>query len=188
MLHIDFSPFPTLTTERLHVRSLTENDAEALFFLRSDDRVMRYIERPRAKSIEDAKQLIIRINLMIASNESINWGITLKSNDVLIGMISFHRIEKENYRGEIGYLLHPDFQRQGILNEAIRPVIEYGFGQLKFHSIEALVNPDNTASRGLLEKHGFVQEGNFRENLFFEGKFYDSVVYSLLSPYPFETA
>ena len=49
------------------------------------------------------------------------------------------------------------------------------------HSIEAVVRPENTPSRKLVERHGFVQEGFFRENIFFNGRYLDSVVYSRVS-------
>ena len=56
------------------------------------------------------------------------------------------------------------------------------FQQLHLHSIEAIVNPDNVASIGILEKNGFVREAYYKEDYYFEGKFLDSAVYSLLEP------
>ena len=83
---------------------------------------------------------------------SINWGISLKENSRLLGTICLFKFQPENYRAEIGYLLHADFHRQGIMNEAMKPVIDYGFNTLKLHSIEANVNPSNLASIKILEK------------------------------------
>ena len=48
------------------------------------------------------------------------------------------------------------------------------------HSIEANVNPGNISSVKLLERAGFKREAYFRENYLFDGKFYDSLIYSLL--------
>ncbi len=66
------------------------------------------------------------------------------------------------------------------MQEALSTVIHYGFEVMKLHTIEADVDPNNTASIKLLERNKFVKEGYFKENYFFEGKFYDTVVYSLL--------
>jgi ribosomal-protein-alanine N-acetyltransferase len=52
---------------------------------------------------------------------------------------------------------------------------------MNLHSIEANINPENIASRKLLEKTGFVREAYFKENYFFNGKFIDSEIYSLLN-------
>ena len=65
--------------------------------------------------------------------------------------------------------------------EALCAIIEYGFNQMKLHSIEANINPDNIASQQLLEKAGFVREAYFRENYYFGGRFIDSAIYSLLN-------
>ncbi|MDQ6787925.1 MAG: GNAT family N-acetyltransferase, partial [Acidobacteriota bacterium] len=100
----------------------------------------------------------------------------------MIGTINFWKIKKENYRAEIGYMLDADYHGRGIMNEAIRAVLRFGFGEMNLHSVEANVNPDNAASIRLLEKNGFVREAYFKENYFFGGKFLDSAIYSLLAP------
>ena len=98
----------------------------------------------------------------------------------MIGSIGLWRIDKAHYRGEIGYMLHHDHWGKGIMQEAIAAVIEFGFGPLKLHSIEAHINPANAASAGILEKNGFVREAYFKENYYFRGKFLDTAIYSLL--------
>ena len=66
------------------------------------------------------------------------------------------------------------------MSEAIEKVIQFGFNNMKLHSIEANINPDNLASAQLLKKFKFVKEAYFKENYFFNGKFLDSEIYSLL--------
>ncbi len=181
MLQPSFFPYPAIETERLVLRRVTEEDADDLFVLRSDERMMQYIDRPRAKSIEDAKKLIDVFEDFLQKGEGINWGISLKENSRLLGTICLFKFQPENYRAEIGYLLHADFHRQGIMNEAMKPVIDYGFNTLKLHSIEANVNPSNLASIKILEKNNFIREAYFRENYFYNGEFLDSAIYSLLN-------
>jgi ribosomal-protein-alanine N-acetyltransferase len=59
-------------------------------------------------------------------------------------------------------------------------VLYYGFEFMKLHSVEANVNPDNTPSIKLLERNNFSREAYFKENYFYDGKFLDTVIYSLL--------
>lgn len=174
--------FPTLPTPRLLLRELTLDDAPALFEMRSDERAMRYIGRPWQKDISEAVDMIENIRRMFAAQEALTWGISMHGTPKLIGTIGFWKIDKANYRAEIGYMLHPDYWRKGLMSEAMQAVIAYGFGPLHFHSIEANTDPTNDATAGLLEKHGFVQEAYFRENFYFDGKFLDSRIYSLLKP------
>lgn len=183
MLQLNFKPFPTLTTHRLVLRRATENDAPALFPMRSDPEIMRYISRPLAKTIADAVKLINIVDDLLNANKGITWAVTLKDDDTLIGTIGFWNITAEHHRGEIGYLLSPAYQGKGIMHEALTAVLAYGFEVLKLHSAEAIVNPGNHASIKLLKKHGFTREGYFKENYYFEGHFFDSAVYSLLTTF-----
>ncbi len=182
MLNINFHPFPILTTERLVLRQMNYDDANEIYFLRSDDEMLKYVGRPKAASVEEVIKWIEMVNDTIVKNEGINWAITLKNKPKLIGIISFWRIDKQHYRAEAGYVLHPDYQKKGIMDEALKAILHYGFHTLKFHSVEANIDPENTASKNLLEHNGFVREAYYRENYFFEDKFWDSAIYSLLTP------
>jgi ribosomal-protein-alanine N-acetyltransferase len=126
-------------------------------------------------------QLINKINGLVATNEGINFGITIKNSDELIGTIGLFNFKKEHHRCEIGYLLNPAFHRQGIMNEAIKEVLRFGFEKLQLHSIEAVIDPKNIASVSILEKNNFVKEAYFKEDFYYEGKFLDSEIYSLLT-------
>lgn len=183
MPDINFNPFPLLNTERLVLRPIVIEDAQELFFLRSDKEVMKFLDRPIMQYNEEALQLIQKITTDITNNEGITWGIALKTGSSLIGTIGFWRIIKEHHRAEIGYMLHPAQQGKGIMQEAITAVIDYGFAGMKLHSIEANVNPGNTNSIRLLERNQFTREAYYRENYYFGGKFLDSAIYSLLTPF-----
>jgi ribosomal-protein-alanine N-acetyltransferase len=182
MLALNFTPFPALTTDRLALRKITMDDAPELFCMRTDERIMKYIERPRPKDISDTHAFIKLIDEREKENILVTWGITLKNEPKLIGTVCFLNIEKENHRSELGYALHPDHWRKGIMDEVLDAVIQYGFEEMKLHSICANINPANIGSQKLLEKHGFVREAYFKENFFWEGKFLDGAIYSLLTP------
>ena len=180
MLQVDFLPFPDLETDRLLLRQIVLADAVEILALRSDDRVMQFIGRPKMSSVEEARTWIEKFDTALAQNEGITWAITLKTDKKLVGTIGFWRLEKEHYRAEIGYMLNPDWQGKGLMHEAFDPVLKYGFAKMNLHSIEANVYPENTSSRKILEKNGFVQEGYFKENYFHDGTFTDTAVYSLV--------
>ena len=181
MLTFDFTPFPNLETHRLLLRRITENDADAIYKLRSNPETMKYVPRPLAQSREDALNHIATINERVENNTGINWAITLKGNDDFIGIIGNFRTEPENYRAEIGYMLLPEFQGKGIITEAIKAVIAYGFDEMKLHSIEAIIDPENIASEMVLQKNGFVKEAHLVENEWYAGRFLDTVIYSILN-------
>ena len=180
MLQTNFADFPVINTERLLLRQIVPADAAAMLFMRSDETVMQYIDRPRAVTQEDALKFIDSMQEDILNGNSICWGISLNNSATLIGYIGYWRMQKEHFRSEIGYALHPGHQGKGLMQEAVQAVLHYGFETMKLHSVEANINPGNNASRNLLLKAGFVKEAYFRENYFYNGKFLDSEIYSLL--------
>lgn len=180
MLKFNFTPFPVIETERLILRRITNDDVNEVFELRSNPETMKYIPRPLVKTAEDALEHIGMIEEKIISNEGINWGITLKGNSELLGIIGYYRMQPENYRAEIGYILLPNFHGKGIITEAVKRLITYGFDDLKLHSIEAVIDPENHASEKVLQKCNFIKEAHLKECQFYEGKFLDQVIYSLL--------
>jgi [ribosomal protein S5]-alanine N-acetyltransferase len=99
----------------------------------------------------------------------------------IIGTICLWNIKKEHYRVEIGYLLHPNHWRKGIMKEAINCVVDYGFNILGLHSIEALLSPENIASSAVLESTGFIKEGHLKESFYFNGMFGHTAIYSKLN-------
>ena len=152
--------------------------------LRSDEEVMKHIGRTRSKTVQDSLDLIHRIAKDRTANAGITWGIVLEESGELIGTIGFYRMKKEHFRAEIGYVLASNYWGRGLMSEAIQAVVKYGFDVMGLHSIEADTDPLNVRSMKVLERNGFTQEGLFRESYFFDGKFFDSAIWSRLATDP----
>jgi ribosomal-protein-alanine N-acetyltransferase len=182
MLDINFLPFPNLETKRLLLRQVNTNDVDTILDLRSNDEVMKYIPRPYLKTKEDALALITMFDDKIENGIGINWGIYfLDEPEKLIGIIGYYRMKPEHYRAEVGYMIFPKHNGKGIVSEALQKVVEYGFKVMKLHSIEAILDPENKGSEKVLLKNGFVKEAHLIENEYYEGRFLDSMIYSLLN-------
>lgn len=180
MINPDFSSFPLLETQRLILREICENDIEFLFKLRSNPTVMKYIGKHPMRNIHEAIEMYELIKNNQKENKGITWVIELKKTKTVIGNIAIWRIDAEHHRGELGYMLLPEYFNQGYMNESLHVVLQYGFHTINLHSFEANINPFNTDSKRLLEKNNFVKEAHFKENYFFNGQFEDSAIYSLL--------
>jgi len=180
MLTINFHPFKNLETERLLLRRVSYDDVNEILELRGNPETMKYIPRPLVTNADEALAHIKLIDDKIERNEGINWAITIKGNPKLIGVIGHYRIQPENHRCEIGYMILPQYNGQGYVTEAVKAVLQYGFDDLQMHSIEGVIDPDNIASEKVLLKNGFVKEAHILENELWDGKFWDTVIYSLL--------
>ena len=171
---------PVLQTPRITLKPLEHAHAEAILKLRSHPEVMKYMDSEWCSNLADAEMFICRQNEANKENDGAIWGIFLKDSSKLIGHAGFWKIDKRHFRGEIGYALHPDYWRGGIMGEVLQCIARFGFNELSLHSIEANVNTKNEASSGLLIKLGFKLEAHFCENFYYEGVFHDSLIYSLL--------
>jgi ribosomal-protein-alanine N-acetyltransferase len=100
----------------------------------------------------------------------------------VIGTIGYYRMKLEHFRGEVGYMLAPEHWRQGLMSEALEAAVQCGFQRFGLHSIEAVTDPKNIASNALLKRCGFVREGLFKENYYWNGRFFDSAVWSRMAP------
>ena len=180
MLTIDLSTFPVLTTERLVLRDLRPSDAEQVLAMRSDPEVMRHVNRPLAHTIDDALALIELINSRGAAGESVHWAITVKGEEAFMGLIGFWRIVKEHHYAELGYTIAREHWWKGHATEAIASTLDYGFGTLGFHRVEAITRPQNTASIRALENNGFKLEGHFKEDIRWNDEYHDSLHFGKL--------
>jgi ribosomal-protein-alanine N-acetyltransferase len=157
MLNLNFTPFPKITTQRLVLRQLQDDDVHELFALRTDKSVSRFLDRSLPESLNDVREFIAKVNQITHDNEGLYWVITRKNEDKLLGTIGLRNFGPEQYQAEIGYELHPDHQGQGFMHEAITHVLAYGFGQLGLQAIMADTDPGNLRSIEILERHGFVK-------------------------------
>jgi len=210
-----FKTFPVIKTSELILRDIQLKDARQFFEIRSDERVMKYMDRESFQSMDDSKKMINSCIETYEKGSGINWAITLKDSinkcannhyisrekqphtfmdkkkggiigpvrDELIGYVGFWKWVREHFRAEVGFALLPAYWGKGIMYEALDAIIKFGFEKMNLHRIEADVNPDNIPSIKLLEKLNFKQEAYYKENIFLNGKFCDSAIYSLLNPY-----
>jgi ribosomal-protein-alanine N-acetyltransferase len=82
--------------------------------------------------------------------------------------------------GSLGYWVGARFARRGYMTEALGLAIDFAFHSLKLHRVEAACLPTNAASRGLLAKLGFAEEGYARKYLCIDGQWQDHVLFAML--------
>ena len=97
------------------------------------------------------------------NKEGIRWGITLKIQADTLAVGGIWRIIKDHFRGEIGYELNPKYWNRGLMYEALMPMIDFAFGKMNLHSIEANTDPENSASVRLLEKQDSLRKDILRK-------------------------
>jgi ribosomal-protein-alanine N-acetyltransferase len=159
-MNVNILPFPVLTTLRLTLRKLTDQDKNEIFALRSDPKVNRFIDRPKPADLNAAAEFIKKINKNIQEKLSLYWGISLKDHAELIGTICLWNFAENQTVAELGYELNPAYQGRGLMLEAVLCILYYGFENISLKRIEAFTHKENLKSIELLKKNGFEQEMN----------------------------
>lgn len=144
---------------RLELRQIELSDAPEIFVLRSNEEVLRYLDRPKAVDMEDAINHIDKLTDLFDKGEGISWAISEIGGTELIGTVCLWNLQPNTGIVELGYSLHPSHWDRGIATEAVNAVIEFAFGTMKAVLIEAFVHPKNLASIKLLENQGFIMTG-----------------------------
>lgn len=175
-----FGPFPTLETPRLLLRELTQEDANAVFAIRSDYAVTRYNTGLAYERLDQARDLIQAIRTGYLDGVELRWGITLKPNPTVIGMCGFNYWVRHDRRASIGYDLAHTYWGQGLMTEAVRAMVRFGFEDMNLNRIEADADGRNPASARVLEKVGFKREGVQEEQFYESGSFYHLHLFALL--------
>lgn len=175
--------FPQLETERLILREyrLDEADKLALFRIFSDNRVTRYYNLKTFTTQDEAWQLLQKRHDRFWQGRGVRWAITQKDRDEIIGSCGFNSLNFKTKVGELGYELARPFWQQGIMTEAVSAAISYSLANLPLQRIEAWIMPQNRASANLLLKLGFQSEGVLERKGYWDGRFHDLELFSLLA-------
>jgi len=148
---------PIFATERLVLRPLRANDADALHAIYGDAAASIWSSHPPHAHVEETRE---RIAQTIDDPDWRNWVITLKGDDAAIGTLGAYE-KRQGKVIEIGYALVPAHWGRGIASEAVRALVTRLFAEGN-RRVFADTDPENTASNRLLERLGFAREGYLR--------------------------
>jgi [ribosomal protein S5]-alanine N-acetyltransferase len=104
-----------------------------------------------------------------------------RSDQALLGAITLDNIRRGPVQAAtLGYWIGQPHARQGYMREAILTVVHHAFTELDLSRVEAACLPENTPSRGVLEKTGFKYEGVAQSYLQINGRWRNHVLYANL--------
>lgn len=170
-----------LHTERLRLRLYTSEVANHVFTTMADDEIITFLGLESVEVLAREKEKL-SLGLTTYNRTFANFHLIDKQTDAIIGGCGFHTWAPDHRRAEIGYALHNDgYKQKGLMTEALRAILDYGFTVMNLHRVEALTDTENAASQKLLDNFGFVKEGVLRQHYVVDGIPSDSVAYSLLS-------
>ncbi|NMB81109.1 MAG: GNAT family N-acetyltransferase [Ignavibacteria bacterium] len=175
-----FNQIPILESERLILRGFNENDIIDIFEYASIDKVTEFLPWNTHKSLDDTKAFLKMTKENFEKHDNIDFAIVLKTENKVVGGISIRKWNNPNKCADIGYVLSPVYWGRGLITEAIKHIIKFGFEELNTNRIEAHCDENNIGSYRAMEKAGMKYEGTLREKTFMKGKFINAKFYSIL--------
>lgn len=164
MSNIELSPFSDLTEQN--------------FITFYDIRYSDYVHSNFGGKNPSLESHLIWVKSKIDSSYYAGFAITLE--DTVIGGCSLKFISRINSNAEFDIFLSKSASGKGYGKNALKKLLDYGFNELNLHRIYAFYLDSNEKAYSLYEDLGFKKEGLLRENVFKNGKYYNSIVIGLL--------
>ena len=172
--------FPVIETSRLLLRQISPLDVDNIFEYASDTDVTPFVIFETHITKEDSLSFIQFACEEFEKQSSIIWAILLKSENKMIGTIDLRNYNSIHRCGEVGYVIGKQYWNKGFVSEAMKAVIDYGFGELNLNRIESHCEHENTGSWHVMENCGMKYEGTLREKVFIKNRFRSMKMYSIL--------
>ncbi|HET9913088.1 MAG TPA: GNAT family protein [Anaerolineales bacterium] len=171
-----------LETERLILRDFVEGDWQAVLAYQSDPLYLRY-NHWTERTPETVQEFVGWFLDQQVQQPRIKYqlAILLKSTNQLIGNCGVRMDAASSVEANIGYELSSRHWNQGYATEAAHAVVDFGVRHFGVHRIWADCIAENAGSVHVLEKLGMQLEGRLRENRYFKGRWWDTLIYAILA-------
>lgn len=171
---------PCIETRRLLLRQMERSDADDMYDYARRQDTSRYLLWSPHPSLAYTRSYLTMIGRFYRKGQFFDWAVIEKVSGRMIGTCGFTRLSEQHHVGEIGYVLNPDYHGRGYATEAVRAVIDYGFGVLDLNRIEGRYMAENIPSRRVMERCGLTFEGIQREVMLVKGRYRDIGICALL--------
>jgi RimJ/RimL family protein N-acetyltransferase len=169
---------PRIQTSRLLLRQVQDQDLPFLIPVRCQPESTRYMTTHSEESARDYYHQVLQPWF----GEENRWLCLVmeRKDGILAGEIVCRFTDLSSRVMELGYIVHPSQQRQGLALEAATALLHYGFATLAVAKWIAICDVRNGPSHALMEKLGMLREAHFRSHQLFKGERVDLYHYGLL--------
>ena len=172
--------FPTRYTQRLILRQISAEDRPNIFRGLSHPEVIPYYG-VSYDSLEATQEQMDWYTSLEKTGAGIWWAVCEQASGAFVGAGGLNDVSAQHRKAEIGFWLLPNYWGKGYMQEAMTPIIDYGFNDLNLHRIEGFVESENVNCQRGIAKLGFTHEGTMVDSEWKDGRFVSLMVYALLA-------
>lgn len=168
--------------ERVKIRKLKDSDARDIYKNAKDKEISKWtLNLPYPYPKDGAIKFIKKSHYNLKKKKAYTFGVVLKETDEVIGIVTLLKLDWENKNAELGYWIGKKYWNKGLMTEAVKLTLGFGFEKLKLHRICANLFEDNIGSKKVLEKSGLSLEGRLREERYKHGRWCNELKYGILA-------
>jgi ribosomal-protein-serine acetyltransferase len=169
-------------SDTAHLRALRRSDAEELHALieANRDRLRPWLAWAAEQTSEDTAQFLMEAEAQRARDEGVQAAVV--SDGRIAGVVGCVNFSRHHRSTNVGYWLGAEHEGRGTMTAATRALVDRAFSAWDLRRVEIRAASENRRSRAIPERLGFNREGTLRHAEFVDGRFLDSVVYSVLAP------
>ncbi|MFJ7753752.1 GNAT family N-acetyltransferase [Peribacillus muralis] len=175
-----YGDLPAIETKRLIMRKINMEDAEDMFAYTSNPEVSRFVTWEAHRSMSDTKDFIQLVLQNYEDKKIAPWGIEHKESGKLIGTIDFVSWLVNHHLAEMGYVLAPEYWGRGLMTEAVRKFVAFGFENMNLVRIQARCFVENLGSERVMQKAGMSFEGIVRKGMLVKGEHVNLKLYAII--------
>ncbi|SDS00501.1 aminoglycoside 6'-N-acetyltransferase [Paraoerskovia marina] len=170
-----------VTTDRLLLRHVHEDDAPSLREIYGRDDVARYVPMAAWTAESTPVEMAKRVARTGIDGPGTALALVMVLDGRVIGDVVLWPTDDTLACGEIGWVLHPDAAGRGYATEAAQALLTIAFEEYSMYRVAAQLDPRNTASARLCVRLGMRQEAHLRQNWWCKGEWTDTAVYGMLA-------
>ena len=170
-----------IVTDRLALREFLFDDWSTVLAYQNDSRYVRFY--PWTNRTETDARNFVQMFVDWQTEQPrrrFQLAIAFSDDSQVIGNCGIRCKSENDWEADIGYELAPEHWKRGYATEAAQAMVDFGFRELGLQRISSWCIADNVASARVLEKLGMHQEGRLRENEYFKGRWWDTLLYGML--------
>ncbi len=166
-------------TDDVALGLLEEADARELHTLIEVNRahLARWLPWAAGQTLDDTLDFIRRTQSQLQENGGFQAAVLLGGS--IVGMAGYVSVDWGNRATRIGYWLDAGHQGRGTMTAAVRSLVDHALSVWQLNRVEIRIAADNRRSRAIAERLGLRQEGTLRQAELIDGRYLDSVVYSM---------
>lgn len=175
--------FEAIDTPNLILRKITNDDAKDLYEnIYNNFDWYKYYYPLEFKDCLECSNIISKYKELYSKGNHFRWGIYLKDEDKMIGIVQIHTKDELNSKCKLGYIISYNYNNKGYMKEALSKVIDFTFNKLSYHKIEAEIVSINKNSIELAKKIGMKYECTKIDDYKLGDKYYNHEIYYLINP------